>query len=87
MDIENEYGELIDFRINYNTEDENIKLWNKTMKKYVQASKTKPKLLTQTLLYNLIQSRQIKIEKEFADTKFEIFSTEQHTYVEMCKEK
>ena len=55
--------EKIIHTINSNEEDNNIKIWNNTLDKYVTASKTQPQKLKQTLLYSLIQSEQIKIEK------------------------
>ena len=65
MDTIDEQGKTIDFRINYNDEDENIKLWNKTMNKFEIASKNHPKELKTTLLFSLIQAEQIEVEKNY----------------------
>ena len=80
MDTVDEQGKIIDFRINYNEEDENIKLWNKTMNMFEIASKKYPRELKTTLLFSLIQAEQIEVEKQIIDTKFDSLSQEEkHT--------
>ena len=72
--------EKVDFRINYNEEDENIKFWNKTMNTFEITSKNYPKELNTTLLFSLIQAAQIEVEQQFIDTKFDSLSREEeHT--------
>ncbi len=72
-----EKGKTIIHKINSNEEDKNIKTWNNTLEKYVTASKTQLNKLKQTLLYSLIQTEQIIIEKEYLDTTFDSLSKEE----------
>ena len=74
------------YKINHNKELE-IGLWNETLKLIelcIQKNNTKE--LKNTLLYNLIQSEQIKIKSEYIDTIFPDILKDKDVYDEACIE-
>ena len=86
VNYRNKSGKEIDYRINDNLEDENIKIWNRTLIAYEKAGTETPRELRLTLLYDLIQNGQIQIQKEYIDTEFETMSKETDSFRAMCQD-
>ena len=63
-----------------------IKIWNKTLRKYLTLLEENNTNIQQTLLYNFIQNGSIIIEREFGETIWNDIMKEEKSFINICNE-